>query len=426
VRHIHRVVAMSAPYLLVTSSPGPFIQHRVSPIVKHEAKLGWSEPVPLAAPTGRVARFASIATRGASTYVMGSNVPFPMAPLTGESLFVGWSLTGDAIAPPPGQFWFLEPRSIVDESGTLHMVWAEPSASKAQTETRHWFGMRYGSIWAASRNSTGVWTKPVRLDSGEVEWRKSFVDAPLVGPDGRIHAFVPSGGDDLLHIVRDKSGWRSTRIPNVPAGYVSATRVGQTIVLAIVGADPAPPAATKGGRLYQSDVNSVAVLRSSDAGDNWAKLDWISHSDANPAHNPKILSNGSATTLVWVQNLPGRRAVLRLVQSRDGGKSWSSPQDLLWPSGVISPQYALDQSGALHVVFEGYPGKTNPQHFSYATWTRQSSWSSPSVLFPHLRSTDGALQLLEDGRLVLVFLAQRAEEPGDTKPRTMMSVLQPQ
>jgi hypothetical protein len=220
---------------------------------------------------------------------------------------------------------------------------------------------------------------------------------------------TPPQGLTLFRTTRQR--WKSTPVP-ASGGYASLAGSGGHLFLAYVDA----------ANGYRRDINSVFVIRSGDKGVTWTPPVLVSRSGARGAYELHLVSlpDGSLH-LVWVQDTGNGSSVLRHVSSSNAGSNWSAAQDLpiSAPPGMASLAVSSDQCGGIHVLYEDWQKGAEDRHLDYAHW--RAGWSVPQHLFPEYRAGDAALKEIKGGRVLVVFLAQRAGSKPSSPTWTLYS-----
>lgn len=375
----------------------------------------WSAPRPLpGVPAGAVIRSPYQATGAETGYVVGNNVPlFDSLPAPSRPL-IALTDRGEDIGRPPGDFVFAEPRAFVDGRGTLHVVWAEPAERPVLRVD--WPGMifDYASLWHATYTPRRGWTAPEQVHAGtRISWYHGMGDMVLAR-DGALHGIT---ADDavrgLYHLTFSQGTWRPRRIPGIerrPAyASVAVSRDGRVYVPFVAAAGSVPSvrsdAADQGVR---SDANSVFLVRSLDGGRTWLSPQLISRSGSRQASQIRVLVAPDGTVhLVWAQNLSGGLTpeVVRHAASRDGGETWSAPDDVDIPDRLGYLQAVLDPCGAVHMTHEALTYReetdTDESRIWYARWN--GGWTALEQPFGDLNSTEGTLTTTRDGSPRLVW-----------------------
>lgn len=374
-----------------------------------------------------VVRWPSVATVGDRAYVAGTEIAFFTADPVHPSPITFGALGSGRLAPPVGTFRFAYPRLIADGRGGLHLVWAEPADGATPIRSNQWTDQKLTTVWTAAYRPEGGWTIPRKVLTGDEllwsnaviadddavprHWALSVVDRSSTSPRSRIM---------LVRFERDSLVASEAPTPSKPA-YSSVAAGGRSVFLGFIA--PALNDRPNEGRAFH-DRNSVWFQSSPDGGATWRPATVVSRSGSNGAHHLKTLVAPAGTLhLLWMQTREGARDVIRHVASRDGGTTWSAPDDLEPPPQLaVGFEVAVDACGKIHVVYEHLDGTGTP-HVDYATW--QGHWSPVRHLFPEVRVTGTTLHHAADGRLVIAFLAQPADGPMYAPTTAMYTELRP-
>jgi hypothetical protein len=367
------------------------------------AYAGWSTPRPLAGvPPGSVIRSPSLALGQGAGYVVGNDIRlFDTLPVPPRPLIAITDL-GEDIGKPAGDFYFAAPRAFVDGDGTLHVVWAEPGDWRPVLR-QDWgdFASHYGSLWHATYRPRRGWTVPERVYAGsQIRWSHGTGDMTL-DHAGVLHGLVTDEAtQELIYLTLGGPGRQTRPVPAVQGPVYSSIAVGEhgETYVAFINAD----------RSVQSDANSVFLVRSPDGGRTWLPPQLISRSGERQATAVQVLVAGDAGVhLVWAQNLSGGLSpeVVRHVVSRDGGETWSAPDDADIPNGLGTLMAAVDRCGCVHIIHESvdYSEEEGTEHgiLSYASW--DGRWSPVERPFAALNSTEAALATDGQGSPRLVW-----------------------
>lgn len=288
---------------------------------------------------------------------------------------------GATLERPRGDFWFAYPRAVVDDAGTLHVVWAEPDiplpsdprSVNGQVPTLH-------SVWYAALQS-GRWSQPVRIYRGEsLEWDDTRTSQLVRDPENGLGVAF-SVADSLPGIVyltapsTPERRWRSTRIrQQTSAGYLDLA-AGSDRRLAIVF--------TAGVAVPEERVDVVFLTRSRDGGRTWSEAAQVSGPTEEPAIEPHVfIDRTAAARLVWVQQPQG---------SFVGGKLWyvalsdsgrQSTHTLALPVDMMTShsEAAMDACGTVHLFTIAYRQDGNELRYARATSDGWTAWMRPFAL----------------------------------------------
>ena len=387
----------------------------------------WSAPIQVAIPFGSFVRWPSIAVSATEAYVVGNDIPWLDESLFRPRPLLALSLPERILGPPGGNFTFAFPKAVVDSRDVLHVIWSEPDSIAPRTGS-DWVELSgtQGSIWYASF-SNNVWTKPSQLYRGvDLQWSDVQADVKIDNVD-RLHVAVVDDrvtSSVLLYMTREGTAWRQTRIPVHGAVY-SSIAVGSEgeVYIAYIGPDTT----------MLPDANSVFVTRSFDAGNTWSSPQLISRSGERQAFEVKVISTPDGVIhLVWAQNLSGgiQAAVIRhifLISPNERYQLWSFPHDLDVEDGFFGLQAISDACGSIHVLYSTWTvhdSSSDPDDYVNELWYmyKDSAWSIPTRLFPHLNSLQPAIGSSPTAPGVQLFWSARPIESIGREPfRPQMS-----
>lgn len=144
----------------------------------------------------------------------------------------------------------------------------------------------------------------------------------------------------------------------------------------------------------------------------WSRPTEVSALGSHRATKARVFSGADGIVhLLWGQNLSGSLfpEVVRHVESRDGGRIWSSAEDLQLPTGPLATWRAVeDECGTVHVAITMVVAATlGPEsRLLYARWSDQ--WSRVQQLFPEVELRDTELAATGTGTIFLVGTALRS------------------
>ncbi len=362
----------------------------------------WSLAPEIRAPgsIGPMAMFKGVASGGDETRTLfiGMEVPSWEGALPRGAARLVWT-DGTKLDPPPGDFWFAYPRALYDTQGLLHLVWGEPEADGSAHS--HWASLRIGRVMHSIRDPLGDWSKPaIVVSGGNLRWSPG---------EGAIGRGVPNGISVVvaptlksLTIARWSEGeWSRVTIPAlVPLYSALVSHSADTALLAYVGIGRTDDA------IPRSVGNSLLLHRSLDSGASWGPASVLQLSTHGRALDLATLSlRDGSIVLLWGQAAPGGAfgATVRLVQSTDGGASWSEPSVV--ESRYGSPFSAVvDDAGRVHLVWAAEPtGPSEERRLMYACW--DGGWSSPHTILDDTvgRGDSPTMRVNRDGSLELVW-----------------------
>jgi hypothetical protein len=362
----------------------------------------WTEPIALGGDSQPVlARFASLALTSKTGVVAGIRVDLS-GPISPRSDWLELrTLDGRRLPRPPGDFLFLYPRLAPGPGNGVSLLWAEPAARSWTPDSAWEMMLRPAeSVWAATYEANRGWSTPVRLYSGAIDWNWS-VDQVIV--DGSSLTVIASKdlllGGALVQLVLAEGHSRSREITHDAVVEPSAAVVGGRLFVAFLGGAPGPG----------YDENSVFVMASPDGGITWSKPSLVSRSGSQGANEVRLRAGpDGALHLVWKQPLATGPHVLRHVVSRDSGRTWSAPDDVVAPDDASKLRAAIDACGRLHVVFENARPVGSLDH---VIWDRH--WQPPHRLFPDRHAADAAIAANSAGGVTVVVNVGPAA--GDSK-----------
>lgn len=224
------------------------------------------------------------------------------------------------------------------------MVWGDADDSiTTGIASAVWYAHFDGTSWGvpekiADRSST-LWTPTttsplLRLTSG---------DLVVISKTGHISR--------ELAVFRRSGSWRRTVVSTQPImgpGYLGLVETAPG-VLTVAGVSAyAPPGET--------DLGSVFVARSEDAGRNWSPFHQIHRSGSRPAHLVRLVATSGTghelrgeVFLTW--HTPGARAdSLHVLTSRDGGLTWVAVPSLALPPATFGHDIAVRCDGRVEVA----------------------------------------------------------------------------
>jgi hypothetical protein len=385
----------------VTSSTGS-----TTTTVKTECDdLHWSPPEPFAGdPASQIAvRFPSMALTANGLVALGNKLLLDGNVGVTAPELVALERRKGTLGQPKGEFTFSFPRAGADRQGNLHAMWGEPEQAAGGAPLN--VMRRIRSLWTASYSvQSRKWTEPTRVFESALfamAWSPRG-NAMFTDDQHALHVFalqpLPSSRQDiaegrlassLVHLYRRDDEWivGTATLPGRAVEAVATIAKGRLYV-AYVG-----PSTSR-----ETD-NAVHFASSLDDGRTWDRRGIVGPS--SEANTLAMLRGADGIIhLIWRQGSNSGADVLRHIESRDEGASWSPPDDLR-PGGRSGGEvYALDRCARVHVAVD-VVGADGIPHIAHAVWKGQ--WGQPVALFPDLGSVDAGLVTSADGRLFMTF-----------------------
>lgn len=371
----------------------------------------WSEPrqvVPDSGSAPHVARFPVIAATKGSTYVVGNDIPFFSNRVVVGNPLTAWKLGAGSIGRPSGRFLFVLPKAIASSADRLDLLWAEPAEpSGATIKAADWPPYEVTTVWTSAYERGEGWTKAkVVYEGSDIDWvgaarattpgSSSILLLTAAAPDG-------FGKKDFVFLRKEARRWvLKTLESDGPIAYSSLGVNRLTWVVAYISSLTG----------VSADENSVFLRISRDGGESWSTPRLISRSGSNPAHGVKVLIGSDGIMhLVWRRQIGGGSRVQH-VSSDDGGRKWSSIEDVSVPAGVYDLKADIDACNTIHVIQEDASLGEAGFHLDHLFWNGR--WSKVAHLFPKLRSNSPDFRILPNGNGMLVFLSQPIGAPLTT------------
>jgi hypothetical protein len=333
------------------------------------------------------------------TYFAGTNVRYFGLDTTVDVSIVVARLGGPSIGRPKGAFRFLWPALLADTDGRLHLLWGEPPSGTALTGGSLPL-QKITSVWTAEYDPAArspAWTPPrILFEGGTILWRQaSTTDGDGRPGAGGVVATVerPKARDAIATFRLKGDSLLVSRIaPTMSFAYTSLALVADTAYLALIGAATVE---------HGEDENSVWLMRSVDDGVTWTTPTLVSLSGTEPAHQVRVhVTPDGNVHLLWVQMRARAPMVIRHVESADGGRVWSSPDDVQpTPATFSNLRSVVDACGALEVMRD-YLGERGEPHVDYAVW--HGTWSAVQSLFPFTQIHESTFHRAPDGRLIFM------------------------
>jgi hypothetical protein len=346
-----------------------------------------------------VARKPSLASVNSDTYFAGTDVKYFGLDTTVDVSLIVARLGGPSIGRPSGTFRFLSPVLLADSAGRLHLLWGEPPPGTELTG-RSLPLQRITAIWSAEYDPAArspAWTPPRLLFEGD---RILWAQASTTDGDGRpgadavVATVETPKARDVIAAFRFEGGrLRVLRIePTPPFAYATLAIVADTSYLAFIGPASIP---------HGEDENSVWLMRSVNNGITWTKPTLVSLSGTEPAHQVRVhVTPDGRVHLLWLQVRAQAPMVIRHVESADGGRVWSPPEDVQpTPADFSNLRSVVDVCGGINVMRD-YMGTSGENNVDFVVW--HGTWSDVKSLFPSVEMGETSFLRAPDGRLIFM------------------------
>ncbi len=358
--------------------------------------ISWSAPTPLLGDSlsmTPIARSPSIVGDETHLFVVGNNVPFFDQEVRIGTTLTAWRVGYGSIGAPSSDFVFASPKAVLDASGRLHILWAEPERHGLTIGRYQWQLLQAASIWTAAYDPRAGWSAPLRIHSGPVVWNRVSSGDIYRGRRGELLVAIPTPSDSVLLVSFEEGKWRTTTvIANGVAAYTAVASIGGKPLLIVVAGD----------KSQAHDVNSIFLLHQ-DEGRQWRRWKQLQRSGENGAFEVRLVTDGErGLHMVWRQALGGSLSVVRHILSTDGGQSWSAATDLLPGSVIQNLQVAVDRCGRVHVAYEDWAHGPNSVRLGSAIWDH--GWSRPTTLYSGFFAIDPEFSVRPNKTLMLAFL----------------------
>lgn len=389
-------VMLGAPHRALSSPSDIRLQQWTPPTNLFETEGRASEAEVVTDPSGVVHVFWAFGAPGQED--SGRTQALYYTRLTGDT----WSEPVDVLISPGGRVARL-PAVVCDPQGYLHIVW--------QGGDSIFYSKAYAPAAAASRG----WTSAKALTTGAT----SLYPAIAASQAGELYAIWSQGSAGLM-FARSENGGESWTEPRVvyqatgpkelaASGRIAVDETGRLHVVftyAVEDADPASP------DIHVRNPHYLYYLQSTDRGETWSEPLLVT---PEPDYGEINVATSGADVVHLVWNGRAGRTGRYHQWSRDGGKSWSSvnevvapaPQNPIGTGGLTGfPALVTDSTGMLHLVTATGSGQY------YLRWS-QSGWTAPVLVSPGVvgggvtntsRSIEQpSIALSEGNRLHVVF-----------------------
>jgi hypothetical protein len=328
---------------------------------------GWSEPYQLSSLYGRASEADCVADQYGYVHCFWVETLFAdQRTIIQYARFDGatWT-TPNAIYVTGQSIRNVSP--VVDQLGTLHIVWAEGMTGPAF----------YTYAPANNALSARSWAPPARID---IPARTLSLRMDSTG--GMHIVFINQVEDPGVYYVRSDDQWQTWSEPawldpDIPPNYVPDSlnfHLDETDGLHVVW--------FYGALAQADDADWVRYTHSLDGGRTWSAPFTIDHS--NPAADysltaasPVMLVHGQTVDVIWAAGPAYRHHRF----SRDAGQTWSETQQIFGQlTGQAFDGLAADGAGRVHFL-----GQIRyPQGIYHAYWD-QTQWTTPEMVYFILR-----------------------------------------
>ena len=260
--------------------------------------------------------------------------------------------------------------------------------------------MVWSGIFYARQSSDGTWSSPQNISI----FRGS---APQLAVDGAgtVHVVWWGGGVvslDTFYAKRSSDGtWLSPQNISNTSGdsFIPQLAVDERGAVHVVWPDRTP------------GFYDIFYARRSGDG-TWSSLQKISN-NSDTSESPQLAIDRSGTVhVVWSDSTPGNWEIFYARRSSDG--AWSAPEDISnTPDSSWTPQLAVDESGAVHVVWDDLITGWTPD-ILYAKRSSDGTWSSAQNISNNAGSSEWPQLAVDGNRAAHVVW-------GDTPPATWLS-----
>jgi hypothetical protein len=249
------------------------------------------------------------------------------------------------------------------------------------------------SLWVMSKAASGQFQEPKLLfRNADMEWNS--YQSSQVATNGRGDAVSAVIGIDSPHpspfILRSHAGkgWEVSRVPfAASASYVSVGLLGDTIVLAVIGAGP------------NETGNSVWTSTSADNGATWSSP--VKRSPpGEEAHYVRVATHNGSAHILWVQGSPpvAPNATLQHVVITGDNRSQDVLRDSLGlPMGGFAIRAASSRCGLLVLISDMRSGGG----ILFAKWNQ--TWQDAKDIFGTFAVDEADITSDSTGRVAVAF-----------------------
>lgn len=387
----------------------------------------WSSPVTARhAVTGSKdgLRDARAIGRGEHLYIVGNSLETRASPTRAPSLEV---LDGDgrSLGRPLGDFVYAFPLGTVDDAGRLHLLWGEPEPGTWPNGPPDWTLQTITSVWTATYEPTlSRWSEPVRLyhdQSAPLWWAPQTADPVWRDSESFeisvLQPITPIGANEglssVILFVWKHAEWSIQSIP-LPGSAVLASiaRDGDRLWVFYIG------------QLTRRDrFPSVVVMQSPDGGKAWSAPEQWVQLPANAQSQALFAAVADRVVYaVWRED-HSAEPVIRVRTKTPADSAWSSPSDLAIPGHSGAESFAMRACGELNLTIEVATGRQSISTM-HVTW-KNGEWSSFEEFHPAYRPLNAHLSTLPDGQLAATFLGSPDRRDDPLRPISFVSRLLP-
>jgi hypothetical protein len=286
---------------------------------------------------------------------------------------------GERFDRPGDGFWYAYPRAVADDSGTLHVVWAEPEAKlPARATDPHGDVPELRSVWYSTLRG-GRWSRAERIYQGRrLEWDETRTSRLIVDAKNGLHVAFGSL-DPLGYRLISLSAANASR-PRWRSSAIRARGGMSYLDLAIGPSGGAAIAFVTATAVSSARVNVLALTRSNDGGTTWTEPAVISEPDEEPAIEPHLFfDQGAALRAEWAQQHAETFVGGRIFHTAFAGLDRHSTSSIALPRDVMTShsQAAIDSCGTLHVMTQAYPREGVELRYARLANEEWSTWVRP-------------------------------------------------